>query len=106
GVLSVGGADLPAGPAPVGGGGIPVPAGAAATGDVPLQACADPGRRVSVVAAQHPPAVSPAYCPGVSGTVPRDSRNAPRTAGASLYGSRSQSAGRGVLAAGRSAGPR
>ena len=34
---------LQRGLAPVGGGGVPVPAGAAAAGDVPLQACPDPG---------------------------------------------------------------
>ena len=37
--------DLAAGASPVGGGGVPVSAGAATTGDLPLQACPDSGRR-------------------------------------------------------------
>ena len=65
--------DLAAWAAPVSGGGVPVPAGAAAAGDVPLQACPDPGSGVSVLAAEHPAAVSPAHCPGGGGALSRDS---------------------------------
>ena len=77
--------DLAAWAAPVGGGGVPVPAGAAAAGDVPLQARADPGRGLSVLAAEHPPAVPSAHCPGVGGALSRDSARPARAAGASLY---------------------
>ena len=44
--------DLAAGAAAVGGGGVGVPAGSAAAGDLHLQACPDPGRRLSVAAAR------------------------------------------------------
>ena len=37
-----------------------------------LQACPDPGRGLSVVAAEHPAAVPSAHCPGVGGAVSRD----------------------------------
>ena len=37
-----------------------------------LQACPDPGRGLSVVAAQHPPAAPSAHCPGVGGALSRD----------------------------------
>ena len=50
-----------------------------------LQACPDPGHGLSVVAAEHPPAVPPAHCPGVGGAVSRDRRDAARTAGPSLH---------------------
>ena len=35
-----------------------------------LQACADPGRRLSVAAQEHPPATPSAHCPDVGGSVP------------------------------------
>ena len=57
----------------VGGGRVPISAGSAATGDVSLQACPDPGGGVSVLAAEHPPAVSSTHCAGVGGAVSRDS---------------------------------
>ena len=72
-VSPLGRGDFAPGAAAVGGGGVPVPAGAAAAGDVPLQARADPGCGLSVLAAEHPPAVPSAHCPGVGGTVSRDS---------------------------------
>ena len=37
-----------------------------------LQACPDPGRRLSVLAAEHAPAVPSAHCPGVGGALSRD----------------------------------
>ena len=40
-----------------------------------LQACADSGHGLSVVAQEHAAAVSPADCPGVGGTVSRDERD-------------------------------
>ena len=84
---------LQRGAAPVGGGGVAVPAGAAATGDVPLQACPDPGHGLSVVAAQHAPAVPSAHCPGVGGRSFPDRRDATRAAGAPLHRGGSQRAG-------------
>src|SRR6266567_8374588 len=95
--------DLTAWAAAVGGGGVPVPAGAATAGDIPVQACPDPGRRVSIVAAEHPPAVPPAHCPGVGGALSRDLRDAAGVAGASLYGGRLGGTGHSLLAAGWSA---
>ena len=86
--------------AAAGGGGTGVPAGGAAAGDLHVQACAHPGRGVSVVAAEHPAAVSPAYCAGVGRAVSRDGRDATGTAGASLHRSRPERAGGGLLAAG------
>ncbi len=73
------------GAAPVGGGGVPVSAGAAAAGDLPLQACPDPGSGLSVLAAEHPPAVPSAHCPGVGGAISRERRDAARAGGPSLY---------------------
>src|SRR6266699_1354558 len=75
-------ADLTPGPAPVGGGRVLVPAWAAAAGDVPLQACPDPGRGVSVAAQKHAAAVPPAHCRGVGGALSRDRRDPARAAGA------------------------
>ena len=72
----VGGGDRAPGTAPVGGRGVPVPAGGAAAGHLHVQACAHPGRGLSVVAAEHPPAVPSAHCPGVGGPVPGDRRDA------------------------------
>ena len=86
--------------AAAGGGGTGVPAGGAAAGDLHVQACLDPGRCVSVVAAEHPAAVSPAYCAGGGRAVSRDGRDATGTAGASLYRGRAQYPGGGLLAAG------
>ena len=74
--------------------------GAAAAGDLPLQACPDSGCRLSVVAAEHPPAVSSAHCAGVGGTVPGDCRDATRAAGAPLHRGGTHSAGHPLLAAG------
>ena len=78
--------DLAAGAPPVGGGRVPVPAGPATAGDVRLQACPDPGGRLSVLAAQHAPAVPSAHCPGGGGALSRALRHAARIAGPSLYG--------------------
>ena len=55
----------------LGGGGAALPAGAATAGDLPLQACADPGYGLSVVAQEHAAAVPPADCPGVGGAISR-----------------------------------
>ena len=76
----------------------------APTGHVHVQARADPGRGVSVAAAEHAAAVPSAHCAGAGGAVSRDCRDAARTAGASLYGGRAHSAGHPLLAAGRAAG--
>ena len=70
---------------------------------VSLQACADSGHGLSVVAQEHPPAVSPADCPGVGGTVSRDRRDAAGAAGASLHRGGPHRAGHSLLAAGRAA---
>jgi hypothetical protein len=56
---------------PVVGDAAPVVAGSAAPGNLPLQARPDPGRCVSVLAQEHPPAVSPAHCPGGGGALSR-----------------------------------
>ena len=93
------------GPAPVGGRGVPVPAGRAAAGHLYVQACAHPGRGVSVVVAEHPPAVPSAHCPGVGGPVPGDRRDPAGAAGPALYRGRAQRAGHGLLAAGGPARP-
>ena len=93
-------AHLATGAASVGGSRVPVSAGGAAAGDVPLQACPDSGRSVSVVAAQHPAAVSPAYCPGGGGALSRDLRDAARVVGPPLYGGQLDNAGHALLAAG------
>jgi class 3 adenylate cyclase len=50
--------------------GVSVPAGPAAAGDVPLQACPDPGGRLSVAAQEHPPAAPSTHCAGAGITVP------------------------------------
>ena len=71
-----------------------------ATGYLPVQACADPGRSVSIAAQEHTAAVPPAHCAGVGGTVSRDGRDAARAVSASLHGSRAPRTGRGLLAAG------
>ena len=74
----VGRGDLAAGAAPVGGGGVPVPAGAAAAGDVPLQACPDPGRGLSVVAARAPASSTISALPRCwRRSFPRSSRPSP-----------------------------
>src|SRR5262245_16576321 len=95
--------DLTAWAAAVGRGGVPVPAGAAAAGDVRLQACPDPGRGLSILAAEYPPAVPPAHCPSLGDALSRDLRDAAGAAGASLYGGRLGGTGHALLAAGRSA---
>ena len=52
--------------------------GRAAAGHLHVQACAHPGRGLSVVVAEHPPAVPSAHCPGVGGAVSRrPSRRSP-----------------------------
>ena len=71
GGLAPGRGDVAARPAAAGGGGTACTSGAAAAGDVHVQACPDPGGRVSVVAAEHPAAVPPAHCAGVGGAVSR-----------------------------------
>ena len=50
-----------------------------------LQACPDPGGRLSVAAEEHAAALPSADCAGVGGAVSRDRRDATRTAGASLH---------------------
>ena len=62
------------------------PAGGAAAGHLHVQACAHPGRGVSVAVAEHPPAAPSADCPGVGGPVPRDRRDPTRAGRAALYG--------------------
>src|SRR6266849_1398386 len=96
--------DLTAVAAAVGGSGVPVPAGAATAGDIPLQACPDPGRRLSVLAAEHPAAAPSAYCPGIGGALSRALRDPARAAGAPLHRGGLQPAGPALLAASRPAG--
>ena len=96
----VGGGDRAPGTAPVGGSGVPVPAGGAAAGHLHVQACAHPGRGVSVVVAEHPPAVPSAHCPGVGGPVPGDRRDATRAGRPALHRGGLRRAGGGLLAAG------
>src|SRR5262249_51754090 len=91
------------GTAAVGRGRFPVPAGATATRDVPLQARPDPGHRLSILAAEYPPAVSPAHRARVGDGLSRELRDTARAAGASLYRGRCTGAGHSLLAAG---GPR
>ena len=74
--------------------------GCAAAGDLHVQACAHPGCRVSVFAAEHPPAVSSAYCAGISRALSRARRDAARAAGPSLYRGGPGRAGRSLLAPG------
>ena len=50
-----------------------------------LQACPDPGRGLSVLAAEHPPAAPSAHCPGVGGALSRALRDPARAAGPSLH---------------------
>ena len=59
--------------------------GRAAPGDLHVQACAHPGRGLSVVAPEHPPAVPSAHCPGVGSPVPGDRRDATRAGGPALH---------------------
>src|SRR5262249_24487701 len=89
--------------AAVGGDRVSVPARATAAGDVSFQARPDPGRRLSVAAAEHTPAVSPAHRAGPGGPVPRDSRDPAGTARASLHRGGPERTGRSLLAAGRPA---
>src|SRR5215813_6660790 len=98
--------DLTTGAAPVGGGGVPVSAGAAAPGDLPLQACPDPGRGLSVLAAEHAAAVPSAHCRGVGGALSRALRDTTRMAGPSLHGGRAGGARDSLLAAGGRTRPR
>ena len=70
-----------------------------------LQACADSGHGLSIVAQEHPAAVSPADCPGVRGAVSRDQRDAAGAAGPSLHGGGAHRAGHSLLAAGRADEP-
>ena len=100
GRLPVGRGHLATGAAPVGGGGVPLPAGAPAAGDVRLQACADPGSGLSVLAAQHAPAVPSAHCPGVGGTLSRDLRDPAGAGGPALHRGGLHRAGGALLAAG------
>ena len=51
--------------------------GACPAGDLHVQARADSGRRLSVIAAEHPAAVSPVHCTGVRGPVSRDGETQP-----------------------------
>ena len=100
---SLGRRDVAAGPAAVGGGRTRVPARCPAPGDLHVQACADPGCRLSVTPQEHAPAVSSAHCPGLGSPVPRDGRDATGTPGAALHGGRAWGAGHWLLAAGRPA---
>src|SRR5262249_59838225 len=61
------------------------------------------GSGVSVLAAQHAPAVPPAQRAGVGGALSRDRRDTARTPGSPLYGGRPPGPGHAVLAAGRAA---
>ena len=93
------------GAAPVGGRGVPVPAGRPAAGHLHVQACADPGRGVSVVVAEHPPAVPSAHCPGVGGPVPGDRRDPARAAGPALYRGRAAPSRPWATGSGRASAP-
>src|SRR5262249_38159090 len=88
------------GAAAIGGGRVPVPAGAATAGDGSVQACPCPGRGVSALTQEPPPAVSSAHCPGVRGALSRSLRDPAGAAGPSLYGGRPARAGPALLAAG------
>src|SRR5207249_6755913 len=103
--LPVGRGDRATRATPVSGGGVPIPAGAAAAGDVRLQARADSGRGVSVLAAEYPPTAPSAHCAGVSGALSRDGRDPARAGGPSLHGSGPPGAGDAVLAARRPTAP-
>jgi hypothetical protein len=70
------------------------------------QTCPYPGHGLSLVAAEHPPAVSPAHCAGVDGAVSRARRDTTRTARAALYRGGPQRPGSVLLAAGGPAGQR
>src|SRR5262249_50611540 len=70
-----------------------------------LQACLDPGGGLSVLTAEHPPAVPSAHCPGVGGAVSGDRRDTTRVSGASLYRGRAVRTRHHLLAARRAAGP-
>src|SRR6266700_2048775 len=72
--------DLTAWVAAVGGGGVSVPAGSATAGDVSLQACPDPGCGLSVVAAEHAPAVPSAHCSGIGGALCQEVGETPQLA--------------------------
>ena len=61
---------------------------------------------VSVLAAQHAPAVPSAHCPGVGGALSGDRRDPAGAARPSLHGGGARGPGCGVLAAGRPARPR
>ena len=74
--------------------------GGAAAGHLHVQACAHPGRGLSVVVAEHPPAVPSAHCPGVGGPVPGDRRDATRAGRPALHRGGLHRAGGGLLAAG------
>src|SRR5438067_10399990 len=91
---------------PVGGDRIPVSAGSATTGDLPLQACPDPGGSLSVLATEYTATVPSAHCPGVGGALPRDLRDAARVAGASLDRGGPPRAGHRLLAEGGPSGHR
>ena len=67
------------------GGRVPVSARDPAGVDLSLQARPDPGRRLSVVAAEDPPATSRAHCPGAAGPVSRGGRSPARTRGPPLH---------------------
>src|SRR5262249_4180990 len=85
----------------VSGGRADLSAGFASTGDLPLQACADSGHRLPVVAQEQTPAVPPPDCPGVRGALPRDERDPAGTGGSSLHGGGAHRASHRLLAAGR-----
>ena len=89
----------------VGGGGVALPAGAAAAGDLPLQACPDPGGGLSVVAARAPGSSTISALPRCwRRSFPRPSRPA-RAAGAPLHRGGPQRAGHRPTGSGRAARP-
>ena len=85
---------------------VAVPAWVAATSDVSLQARADSGHGLSVIAQEQTPAVSPTDSSGVGSTVSRHHRDPARAGGPSLHRSRTRCTGDSVLAKGRAEGRR
>ena len=82
-------------------GGTTLSARAATAGDLSLQACAGARDRISIVAEEQTPAVSPPDSSGLGGAVSRDQRDPTRISGASLHRGRSDRAGYSLLAASR-----
>ena len=74
--------------------------GGATAGHLHVQACTHPGRGVSVVVAEYPPAAPSAHCPGVRGTVPGDRRDTTRAGRPALHRGGLPRAGDSLLAAG------